>query len=80
MAGVDPVHGAGDAADLLAGADRVGAVGAATQVFGDRRDALTDLFRGAGVGAGAVAARVARQVGERAPVILAAGCHTRIMP
>jgi hypothetical protein len=52
MAGVDPVHGAGDAADGLARADRVGAVGAATQVLGDRRDALTDLLRGEGVGAG----------------------------
>src|SRR6266478_1574815 len=75
MAGVDPIVGAGDAADPVAEADRVVAVDAAARVAGSHRDALTDPFTGTGVGAGTVAARVARQVGERAQVILAAGCH-----
>jgi hypothetical protein len=75
MAGVDPIVGAGDAADPIAGADRVVAVDAAARVAGSHRHALTDPFTGTGVCAGAVAARVARQVGERTQVILAAGCH-----
>src|ERR1700734_2277410 len=74
MAGVDPIVGARDAADPVAGADRVVAVDAAARVAGSHRHALTDPFTGTGVCAGAVAARVARQVGERAQV-LAAGCH-----
>ncbi len=75
MAGVDPTDAVGVGADPVAGADRAVAVAAATRVPGGHRDAPTDLFTGTGVGAGAVAALVARQVGERAQVILAAGCH-----
>ena len=37
VAGVDPVHGVGDAADRVADADRVDAVGAGTRVPGDPR-------------------------------------------
>ena len=37
VAGVDPVHGVGDAADRVADADRVAAVGAGTRVPGDPR-------------------------------------------
>jgi hypothetical protein len=77
---VDPIHGVRDAADSVAGADRVLAVGAATRVPGGRRDGLTDdLCTGTGVGADAVVAPIARQVGDQAHIILA-DCHTVGIP
>ncbi len=82
MVGVDPADAIEAAADPLAGADRVVAVVAAARVPSARRDGPADLCtgKGTGVGADAVVAPVARQVGDQAQVILFAGCHTAGIP
>jgi hypothetical protein len=63
--------------------DRVVAVVALALVPGGRRgrrDGPTDLCTGAGVLGDAVVAPVARQVGDQAHVVLAAGFHTAGIP
>ena len=81
VADVGPIVGAGDAADLLAEVDPTVAVGTGTLEPGGHCATPTDgPCKGRGVGADAVVAPVARQVGDRAHIILAAGFHQGIMP
>ena len=80
VVGVDPADAIEVVTDPVADLNRVAAVVALALVPGGRRDVLTDLCTGAGVVADAVVAPVARQVGDQAHVILAAGFHTAGMP
>jgi hypothetical protein len=80
---VDPADAIKVAADPVADLDRVVAVVALALVPGGRRgrrDGPTDLCTGAGVLGDAVVAPLARQVGDQAHVILAAGFHTAGIP
>lgn len=80
VVGVDPGDAIEVVADPVADLYRIVAVVALALVTGGRRDVLTDLCTGAGVVADAVVAPIARQVGDEAHVILAAGYHTAGIP
>jgi len=80
VVGVDPADAIEVVTDPVADLNRVAAVVALALVPGGRRDVLTDLRTGTGVVADAVVAPVARQVGDQAHVILAAGFHTAGFP
>ena len=80
VVGVDPADAIEVVTDPVADLNRVAAVVALALVPGGRRDVLTDLCTGAGVVADAVVAPVARQVGNQAHVVLAAGFHTAGIP